>query len=263
MANIQNGMAVSGTGIPADSIIIGNDGASQITIGDRSGMPVNATADGTEVTLSIVGEYPKKIQISGNELTNTPMVLGKVSQASVTNNLMIFPPSDTTSKGIYLSNIFSQASISGNTVMYGLGGVISDVGLTDVTISGNAFMWQNYYGLNVGEANTNLLISNNVISNDATANAGNYQAIRVGSGTRVKSNSINIATGYSTIRVVGDTSGIIVQGNNTSNAAYNGSSRYDIRVESGSTSSIIVNNQCNDVVSDAGTTTVLRDNDAF
>lgn len=263
MANIQNGMTISGTGIPADSIIVGNDGVNQIIIGNRSGSTVNATADGSGTTLSIAGENPYNIQITNNAFINTKVALYRLKKVVISGNAFEWYPSDTTNASIHFANFVHQCAVSGNTFRYGLSGVVADVGLVDTTISANAFILQNYYGVNAGEANTNLLVADNIITNDATANAGSYQGIRVGGGSRVKNNSINLTTGYATVRIVADSVGVIVQGNTTSNAAYNGSARFDIRGETGLSACLVINNQSNDALSDASSACTARDNDAF
>jgi hypothetical protein len=263
MTNIADGMSISGTGIPADSIIIGHDNTNSIVyIGDRSGSPKNCTANGSLVTLSIIGEYPEKVQVNNNQLINTGLVLQRIASVSVAGNTFEFYPSDITSQGILVNYALSRATISGNTFRYGLDGILTtSANLTDVTISANTMTGGYSHGMYIEGTNVNLAVIGNVINSESNSQVSDFQGIRTSGGGTYKNNRIKMLQGYATIRVTG--AGDIIQGNWTNNGNYTGSGRYNIKVESGATGVMVINNQCNDVVSDAGTSTLLRDNDAF
>ena len=265
VANVQVGMTISGTGIPADSYIIGTNGTNTIIIGSESRNAVVATGDATGTTLTIAGQYPKRLAITNNALYNTSITLSRILGASVSGNTIVMKSTDTTSKCIYLSNILWDFSVTNNVTRYGDGGIVgSSGGLTNTVIANNALGEFTSYGVYTGGTSTNVLIASNVITNTLSTNASGRQGIYATTGTHVKGNTIKQATGYATIRVDASKNNVILQGNTTTNTAYNGSARFDIRIESGNTAYMVINNQCTNPVSDVAAVGIrVSNNDAL
>lgn len=256
-ANTVVGMSISGAGIPTDSVIIGV-GTGTVTIGTPTMMPVNATIDNTNVTLTITGRYPQRINITNNSIVNSFIALQRMSAVTISGNTIEFYPGNTTGNGVSLGATMSGVSVTNNSFRYGNSGVNVSAAITDAVISGNAMTYGYYYGIYTTGAHTNLLIVGNTISNTSTANASSYSGIYASDGAKVKNNTINLTTGYATIRGLANAAGIIIQGNTTKNAAYNGTSKYDIRIESGNTAYIVSNNQITNPISDASNAAISK-----
>ena len=202
------------------------------------------------------GTYPMRYVVSGNSfynctgVGNTPtspfaININNLIGASVTNNLIVFIGSDITNYGINLAGL-SDATISGNTVKFGLAGIqFNGTTCANVGVLGNTLTNNNYYGIYYS-GGINTIISNNDIANDTSANAGNYQGIALaGNGGTVKLNTLNLVQGYCGIRING-VANCVVQAN-TVRASGSGKT---IRAEIGSTGYVIAENQVNYAVTD-------------
>jgi hypothetical protein len=261
MANIQNGMRISGTGIPSDSVIIGNDGASSIVIGNRTGSPVTATASNSGVSLAIVGERPYTTKIENNEFYNTRLYLDGMYDAKISGNLFEKNLSDVTTYGVLVNQPIFESTITNNIFRYGYSGIhIAGSGSTDLFITGNFFRYQYYYGIYAaGGAATRLTISENNITNTATSNTGSYQGIYAATGATIKNNVIDLITGYAGIRSDTNATNNIIQGNKVRNLS-GGGTKYSIRIEAGNTGYVLSENQTNLIISDVSGTAVRATN---
>ena len=266
VSDISTGMAISGTGIPADSIIIGFDTDNNtITIGDKAKNPVNATADGNDVTLAISGTYPERIQLINNELFNTSIVLARVNGMTISGNLIGYAPgkkATASSQGIYFNYFCTNVGITNNTFVNCYESIMaSTTANANVLIAGNVSAGGSRWGFGFLAASTNVVIVNNVITCNSDANT-DFTGIQVEGPVVIKNNSVIQAKGYATIRIQGG-AGTIIQGNTDSNGAYNGSSRFGILIDAGSSAYFISNNTSNDAIVDTPTAGTLRDNDTY
>lgn len=209
-----------------------------------------ATSELISVSIEDVGnaDYFREIVVAGNTFRNAGLVLRRVDGCSVTANSFstTYQAVDTYHNPIRITNGVNTV-IASNVTKYGYSGLQIYGDHASLNVIGNTFNLGYYFGISITGGAGNSLVSftgNNVLA-DANVNVS-YQGIVVGANTTVKGNNIKMVAGHSGIRVYG-TPNCVVQGNTVRSYA----AGKTIRVESGSTGYIVVDNQVTHAVTDA------------
>lgn len=223
---------------------------------------VNVTNGGTTV-------MPSRIHIKNNTIYYTAvpsttvncLMVNKANNVLIDGNSFEFAVGDTKSVGI-LAGSTRTLTVSKNTVKGGQTALIPNSGgqaVVNASISANVFDNQYSYGI-FTSGGTNILVSENVITAGASADAGSYQGLCIaGAGIQAKSNTFDFTVGYCGIRIYG-IANIVAQGN-TIRAPGAGKC---IKIESGSTGYVVTNNQVNYAIVDTPAAGVrISDNDVI
>ena len=246
MTNILNGLSISGTGIPANSIIISYElstDANSIVIGNRSREPVNCTATSsveTPTTLAITGLENQRIQIVNNRFVDTYLLVARMTQVAIIDNLFYHSPSlvGTNDVGLQIGSWLKDSVIKNNIFTNGRCGLFADGNLINVGITGNTISNAKSYYIGSFGTNTNALIEGNTIYRDANGGTWDATGIYCSANDSVKNNKLTMEKGSHGIYIPG-VANVVVQGNTVAGALAGN----PVTIDSGSTGYVVVDNQ--------------------
>lgn len=207
--------------------------------------PAAAGLIAVDITDTNVGSI-SRVNVSANQFFNAGLKVGRLHSAAISGNCFetAYQAADTFHDSIRAATLTAVA-ITGNTTKNGNAGIALTGNLTDVVVTGNSLNKPYYYGIFAqGATNLNVLVANNGVSMDNNVNSS-ARGIVVGANVAARGNNINMIAGFCGIRVEG-VANAVVQGNTVRGAGAGKS----IRVETGSTGYVVVDNQVSHAVTD-------------
>ena len=205
MTSIRDGAFLSGTGIPANTVVGWFYSASnEVIMTTVTGGEVLATSSGS-VSISVSGRAPWGSIVQGNTLLNSgvgnnigAIQLQRNSGISVIDNIIKFNSDDIVSLGIYLGVENSNYLIANNEVEYGNSGIRGQTSGGDaILINSNLLVNQYADGINMRNVATytGSAISNNTIRQSLTGTS--LVGITPGSGQSILGNTLHFSsTGF-------------------------------------------------------------------
>lgn len=254
-----NYAGVDGYG-PRDITVTGNN------IVNSGPVSINLTGATTDPLLFLQG-----MKVSGNNITRTVaradagIIMQRARDFQCDNNILNFRKTDNTvsgNDGISIATL-TNGSINNNTMYGGYRGLTSgSTNYNDVSIDGNKMHGQRLYGVYLPPSGThnNVTCNDNDISSDSSCDPSNYQGIVACPSLKISGGSIYAFDGYACIRLNAGATNVVIQGVKCRKET---GATYTIRVEATVTGAVVIDNQVNVAVSDAGTATVLRNNDTI
>ena len=188
-----------------------------------------------------------RVTVTGNQFRNAGLTVGRLVNAAITGNSFetTYQATDTYHDAIK-ATVLTDTAIVGNSTKYGNAGIVINGNLTDVVVNGNVCTKGYYYGIYAaGSTNINVMLSNNGVAMDNNVNTGSATGIVVGANCVARGNNVNMTAGYAGFRV-NNVANAVVQGNTVRGAG----AGKTIRVETGSTGYVVVDNQVSHAVTD-------------
>lgn len=198
-------------------------------------------------------KYLQNISFTGNQFYKTRLAPQRIRNLAITGNTWDWGAYSATNTTQCINQSLGSVNvnISGNTMNGGYGAVALGGALLNVSVVGNVIRDSYIHGIyNGGSANTAVVISGNSITNGSSASAGSYSGIytAIGTGVTIQGNIVALTTGSACIRLDGN--GGVIQNNTVSNAAYNGSARFEIWITTGKTGYVCEGNKCSNLTYD-------------